>query len=240
MHGFSQSISNFIVGAIMVIFGLSIGLLIFTENNQQQSANSIVQSALVNASDDNAKVIDGTLAINTDKFEQNLQDSNLVKWRQVGRRNNSNAKMSFGVYYLDDNSKNANDFHQLEINPDKHTAIKTIKGVKVVVLRLIPINVDAALNKLNTADKNEDISFTDIQDTHKMLSKTDLQQMNKNDKIYLIQPTDVITYLVSGHGDLRKDDISNGLPKTKPDTNKRDLHKGNNLNHYDPAALVIK
>ena len=43
-----------------------------------------------------------------------------------------------------------------------------------------------------------------------------------------MQPTDIITYLVSGHGTLRNDDVANGVPQVKPDKNNRN----NNAKDY--------
>lgn len=231
MHGIGQTISNAVVCVVILLIGLIYGLLTFSESNQQQSANSIVQAALLDASDDNGKAIDGTMVIDTNRFEKSIKQSNIDNWRKVGRkRGNSSAELAIGIYYLDDDSKNANDFHQLEEtkNPNR----KIIKGVKVIVMRLNRTTPEPAKAKLKSDAESKDPQFGVMNKDHKLISTSDLDKLGNNETVYVVQPTDVITYLISNHGTLKADDAANGIPKTSPNKNQRDDNNKGYLGAY--------
>lgn len=232
MHGFGQTISNGIVAMVITVIGVVLAFLMLSENSQQQSANSIVQTALMDASDNNAKAVDGTLVIDPDRFEHNLQQSNIDNWRKVANRK-SKADMALGIYYLDDTSKTAQDYHRLEENQKSNK--KAIKGVKVVIMRLVKTTPTDALTKLNAQKEqnagNKQLGVTD--GNKNIISENKLKGLSKDETVYLAEPTDIITYLVSGHGQLRNDDHANGIPKTTPDTNNRDNNADNYLNGYN-------
>lgn len=231
MHGFGQSLSTGITFAIMTVITLVLSMLMLSENSQQQSANSIVQTALLDASNNNAKAVDGTMVVNTQRFEQNLQQSSIDNWRKHSQSGKgSKAEMAISVYYLDDNSKNANDFHKLE--SPKNPANKAIKGVKVVVVRLIKTTPKAALKKLSADQKTVNKQLGVANSDKQAISTSELEQLSNNETVYLVQPTDIITYLVSGHGSLRNDDIANGIPKTTPDKNNRNHNSDGYLASY--------
>lgn len=224
MHGTIQSITNYVLGTVLVVVMSFIFLLSFTQNNQQQSASSIVETALMDASDDNAKAVSGAMVINAQKFEQDLQQSNIDSWHKHSRRNNKeNAQTAIAVYYLDDKSKTANDFHKLEMPVNKNNI--PIRGVKVIVLRLIAMDLTQARKKVATDQKSNNPQLGIANSKKELLSATDIANLSGDTKVYLVQPTDIITYLVDAHSDLRKDDTANGLPQTKPDNNERDTNQ---------------
>ena len=231
MHGFGQTISESVVATVLLVFGVLLSMLSLSENNQQQSANTIVQTALLDASDNNGKVVDGTMVINTKRFEKNLQQSNIANWRKKSRGSkNGQAEVALGVYYLDDQSKNATDFHKLE-NP-KNPDNKAIKGVKVVIMRLIKSTPSEAAKKL-AADQKSNNKQLGVADSEKQVIDNDqLDKLPSNSTVYLVQPTDIITYLISGHGQLRNDDTAVGFPKLKPDANNRDTTSDGYLGGY--------
>lgn len=226
MHGFGQSLSTGFLFTVISLISIVLSLLMVSENSQQQSANSIVQTALLDASNNNAKAVDGTLVVDTKKFEQNLQQSSIDNWRKRTRKKGAQAEMAIGVYYLDDKSKNANDFHKLEA--PKNPANKAIRGVKVVVMRLIKTSPKEALKKLAADQKSVNKQLGVANSAKQPITKTELEQLSNNETVYLVQPTDIITYLVSGHGTLRNDDVANGVPQVKPDKNNRN----NNAKDY--------
>ena len=232
MHGIGQTLSNIVLSIVITMVGVVYGLLNFSESNQQQSANSIVQAALLDASDDNGKVIDGAMVINTSRFEQNIKQSNIDNWHKISRKNpRKDSEMAIGIYYLDDNSKNAHDFHQLE--ESQQSDRKVIKGVKVIVMRLNKTKPVPAKDKLASDIKSNDPQYGLLDKDHKQISIDDLDQLAKNETVYVTQPTDIITYLISGHGTLKADDIANGIPKTSPDRNQRGKDNNGYLGAYE-------
>lgn len=232
MHGIGQTLSNIVLSIVITMVGVVYGLLNFSESNQQQSANSIVQAALLDASDDNGKVIDGAMVINTSRFEQNIKQSNIDNWHKISRKNpRKDSEMAIGIYYLDDNSKNAHDFHQLE--ESQQSDRKVIKGVKVIVMRLNKTTPVPAKEKLASDIKSNDPQYGLLDKDHKQISIDDLDQLAKNETVYVTQPTDIITYLISGHGTLKADDIANGIPKTSPDRNQRGKDNNGYLGAYE-------
>lgn len=230
MHGTIQSITNYIVGTVFLVIVSIIFLLNFTQNNQQQSANNLVQTALMDASDDNARAISGQMIINAHKFEQDLQQSNIDGWHKNSRRNKGNAQTAIAVYYLDDNSKNANDFHKLEMPVNDNNI--PIKGVKVIVSRLISTTLAQARKKVAADQKSANPQLGIADSKHHILTTSELDNLSGNSAVFLVQPTDIITYLVDTHSDLRQDDTANGLPVTKAQKDTRDDNQKNYQSGY--------
>lgn len=228
MHGIGQTFSNMFMFIVITVIGIVYGLLYFSETNQQQSASSIVQAALLDASDDNGKVINGTMVIDTDRFEQSIKQSKIDNWRK--RSHDKDTSYAIGIYYLDDKSKNTNDFHQLETTKDNNR--KVLKGVKVVVMKLSKTTPEPAKAKLTGNKNNHYSQLGVVNQNHEIISLNDLDKLDKNETVYVTQPTDIITYLISNHGTTRVDDSANGLPETNAAKNERDSAKNDYLTGY--------
>lgn len=232
MHGTSQSLMTTIIAFVMLMIGVLYGLAVFTENHQQFTSNQAVQVALADAQDRSGRVTRGTFVLNTNRFEQDLLNSNIDNWRQIDNKLNHKqgsarankpsltykhgSKTNLAFYYLPDDSQEAKDFNTL--NAQNKKPLKAIKAVKVIVTQNVGMSPSEAKNKLDNDTygvfgvnniKNIDIT-KQIRDGS--INDSNCQSITGSNQVYLTRPIDVITYIVNSVINIRPDDISSYSP----------------------------
>lgn len=232
MHGTSQSLMTTIIAFVMLMIGVLYGLAVFTENHQQFTSNQAVQVALADAQDRSGRVTRGTFVLNTNRFEQDLLNSNIDNWRQIDNKLNHKqgsarankpaltykhgSKTNLAFYYLPDDSQEAKDFNTL--NAQNKKPLKAIKAVKVIVTQNVGMLPSEAKKKLDDDKygvfgvnniKNIDIT-KQIRDGS--INDSNCQAKTGSNQVYLTRPVDVITYIVDSVINIRPDDISSYSP----------------------------
>lgn len=232
MHGTSQSLMTTIIAFVMLMIGVLYGLAVFTENHQQFTSNQAVQVALADAQDRSGRVTRGTFVLNTNRFEQDLLNSNIDNWRQIDNKLNHKqgsarankpaltykhgSKTNLAFYYLPDDSQEAKDFNTL--NAQNKKPLKAIKAVKVIVTQNVGMSPSEAKNKLDNDTygvfgvnniKNIDIT-KQIRDGS--INDSNCQSITGSNQVYLTRPIDVITYIVNSVINIRPDDIYSYSP----------------------------
>lgn len=232
MHGTSQSLMTTIIAFVMLMIGVLYGLAVFTENHQQFTSNQAVQVALADAQDRSGRVSRGIFVLNTNRFEQDLLNSNIDNWRQIDNKLNHKqgsarankpaltykhgSKTTLAFYYLPDDSQEAKDFNTL--NAQNKKPLEVIKAVKVIVTQNVGMSPSEAKNKLDNDTygvfgvnniKNIDIT-KQIRDGS--INDSNCQSITGSNQVYLTRPIDVITYIVNSVINIRPDDISSYSP----------------------------
>lgn len=232
MHGTSQSLMTTIIAFVMLMIGVLYGLAVFTENHQQFTSNQAVQVALADAQDRSGRVSRGIFVLNTNRFEQDLLNSNIDNWRQIDNKLNHKqgsarankpaltykhgSKTTLAFYYLPDDSQEAKDFRTL--NAQNKKPLEVIKAVKVIVTQNVGMSPSEAKNKLDNDTygvfgvnniKNIDIT-KQIRDGS--INDSNCQSITGSNQVYLTRPIDVITYIVNSVINIRPDDISSYSP----------------------------
>lgn len=259
MHGTSQSIVMTIVVFVMMMIGVLFGLAVFTENNSQLTSNQAMQTALLDARDDSGRVVRGTYVINTDRFEQDLLNSNIDNWRKIDNKLNhaknshkadrvsdpnakysSNARTSLSFYYLNADSSDAKAFNKL--NAENKRPIRAIKAVKVIVTSNREMTASDAKKLLEQDRKKKNIYGARAVLTGAGIGQDDIAdqilsgKISGNTKVWLTEPKDVITYEVNSLVNISPDDIYDYSPtkdyNSQEYANSEDREKGKRTDQY--------
>lgn len=246
MHGTSQSLMTTIIAFVMLMIGVLYGLAVFTENHQQLTSNQAVKSALADAQDSSGRVTRGTFVLNTNRFEQDLLNSNIDNWRQIDNKLNHKqgsaradkpaltykhgSETNLAFYYLPDDSQEAKEFNTL--NAQNKKPLEAIKAVKVIVTQNVGMLPSEAKKKLD----DDKYGVFGVHNTNKIditkqirdgsINDSNCQAKTGSNQVYLTRPVDVITYIVDSVINIRPDDIYSYSPtddyKSQEYANKHD------------------
>lgn len=214
MHGTQQSLIMTIVAITFAAITILFGLAVYSENHQQLTANNAVRVALMDARDDSGRVARGPFVLNTKRFENDLNNSNVAHWRSSNDKynNTKDSQTSLAYYYLQDDSAGAQQFRELTKDTGSNKDLQAIKAVKVVVTQNRKVKASTAYQDLKKDQKlpnpvlgvariNGNKPGEDI--TQKVLDR----EITGDTLVYETRPIDVVTYVVNQRVHRNADDM---------------------------------
>ena len=132
MHTGFQVIFDWIITFMIILLTVMFGMAIFAQNNNQQTANSAVQSALMAARNDDGRMVRGVFVVDRAKFMDYIEHSNVPYWHQNRFKDNDGKNaLRFKVQFIPDTSEEAVKFNHNDDRENKNDL--AIKAVKLVV-----------------------------------------------------------------------------------------------------------